>query len=569
MLLNCGGFIFPSPMHTLHPTVINRVIRTECDHRPSVLKNSPRFFRNLWHRLSIIGGALGLAISIGQAQMVDRTQAPNIANEGIAKSFTQEVGAGRGDVLTPDSSAFIIARDPFRAVRRGRELFQRKYTVPQGVGPITANGHGDLNTIRAIGAGLTDSCASCHGRPRGAAGFGGDVATRPDSRDAPHLFGLGLKEMLADEITHHLRELRAKAITQAAKKGKSVEIELTYQGINYGWIRSSATGVVDTSRVKGVDSDLRVRPFFAHGQTISIREFVIGALNDEMGLQAVDPQMIAARAGARYTTPSGMVLDGATDHLEGAAATLPNTDPDGDGVINEIPTSIVDYYEFYLLNYFKPARYEETPATIRGRRTFAEINCVRCHVPDLKIENDRRVADLQTEFDSEKGNFNGMFATAVPLFDTVNDGTGLPSLKRPKGGSFLVKNIFTDFKRHDLGPAFYERNYDGTTQQQFMTTPLWGVGTTAPYGHDGRSINLTEVILRHGGEAKREANEFAELRDDERRNLLEFLQSLVLFPPDDTASNLDPGNRNDPAFPQKSHGSIKLTALFNNPADPE
>jgi CxxC motif-containing protein (DUF1111 family) len=64
----------------------------------------------------------------------------------------------------------------------------------------------------------------------------------------------------------------------------------------------------------------------------------------------------------------------------------------------------------------------------------------------------------------------------------------------------LVKNIFTDLKRHDVGPNFYERNYDGTVRTEFMTTPLWGVGSTAPYGHDGRSVNLTEVILRHGGE---------------------------------------------------------------------
>lgn len=36
-----------------------------------------------------------------------------------------------------------------------------------------------------------------------------------------------------------------------------------------------------------------------------------------------------------------------------------------------------------------------------------------------------------------------------------------------------------------------------------MTTPLWGVGSTPPYGQDARSINLKEVILRHGGEAER------------------------------------------------------------------
>jgi hypothetical protein len=43
-----------------------------------------------------------------------------------------------------------------------------------------------------------------------AAGSGGDVNTRPDSRDAPHLFGLGLKEMLADDH-QDLRAIRSDA----------------------------------------------------------------------------------------------------------------------------------------------------------------------------------------------------------------------------------------------------------------------------------------------------------------------------------------------------------------------
>ena len=133
----------------------------------------------------------------------------------------------------------------------------------------------------------------------------------------------------------------------------------------------------------------------------------------------------------------------------------------------------------------------------------------------------------------------------------------------------LVKNIFTDIKRHDLGPNFYERNYDGTVRTEFLTTPLWGVGSTAPYGHDGRSINLMEVIMRHGGEAQNAREEFAELTSRQQARLIAFLNSLVLFPPDDTASTLDPGNRNTPGFPQFGHGSIKLTVLFNNPNDPE
>jgi len=92
------------------------------------------------------------------------------------------------------------------------------------------------------------------------------------------------------------------------------------------------------------------------------------------------------------------------------------------------------------------------------------------------------------------------------------------------------------------------------------------VGTTMPYGHDGRSINLTEVILRHGGEAQEARDGFECLPERSRDAILAFLNSLIIFPPDDTASNLDPGNRNAASFPQYQHGSIRLTVLFNNPS---
>ena len=51
--------------------------------------------------------------------------------------------------------------------------------------------------------------------------------------------------------------------------------------------------------------------------------------------------------------------------------------------------------------------------------------------------------------------------------------------------------------------------------------------------------------------------------------LLDFLNSLIIFPPDDTASNLDPGNREAAGFPQFGHGRIKLSVLFNDPANLE
>jgi mono/diheme cytochrome c family protein len=516
--------------------------------------------------IALVVGAVAPALG----QLVDRTLAPNAANEGIAKSLLEQIGVGRGDEVTPDSSACIIARDPFRAIRRGRQLFQRKFTRAQGHGPVTGDGAGDVQVSLAIGAGLADSCAACHGRPRGSAGFGGDVATRPDSRDAPHLFGLGLKEMLADEMTSDLRAIRASALAEAAASGRPVTKALSSKGIRFGSLTAHVGGAVDTSGVDGVDPDLRVRPFFAHGGTISIREFVVGALNNEMGMQAVDPELYAAaHSGTRITTPAGMVLDGSLDKLEGPLAADAAADPDGDGVTNEVPTSLVDYLEFYLLNYFKPATYEQSNETARGRKILQQIGCTVCHRANLPVARDRRVADVETVYDPERGIFNGLFATASLRHDTVNDGNGLPSRKPALRQSFLVTNIFTDLKRHDLGPAFHERDYDGTMRTAFLTTPLWGVGSTAPYGHDGRSITLTEVIRRHGGEAQAARAAFDELSRPERDAVLAFLTSLVIFPPDDTASNLNAGNRAAAGFPQFGHGSIKLSALFNDPADPE
>src|SRR5215469_1981359 len=77
-----------------------------------------------------------------------------------------------------------------------------------------------------------------------------------------------------------------------------------------------------------------------------------------------------------------------------------------------------------------------------------------------------------------------------------------------------------------------------------MTRPLWGI-----------------VILRHGGESRASRDAYRKLSPSESDALHKFLNSLILFPPDDTASNLDPGNHATPNFPQAGHGSIKADGL--------
>ena len=501
---------------------------------------------------------------VGKAQLTDASQTtPHLPGSAIGKSLEEQIGSGRGDISTSKSSIFLIKRDPLRAIRRGRQLFQRKFTVDQGLGPrITADSTGNIQNTRALGAGLVDSCAGCHSRPRGSAGFGGNVVTRPDSRDAPHLFGLGLIEQLADEITKDLRGIRDAAIAAASSSGNSVPQPLESKGISFGKITGLSDGSADTAEVEGVNPDLRIRPFFHEGETISMREFIVGALKAEMGLEAPDPLLCAATDSQNpeaVETPSGLELDPALDTMERPPVCDKTEDGDGDGVVNEVDGALIDHLEFYLLNYFKPGRAKVSDSAKQGEAIIKDIGCTTCHVQNLTIAQDRRVADVETQFNEEQGIFNRLFATVTPLFQNMPDEQGPPQLL-PKGEPVVVENIFTDLKRHDLGAAFHEREYDGSIHTMFVTEPLWGVGSTAPYGHDGRSINLTEVILRHGGEAQTARDAYQQLPESEQQLVVDFLRSLVLFPPDDTASNLDPG---DPAGdPQTQHGSINLGALF-------
>lgn len=498
-----------------------------------------------------------------KAQLVDESQiGVTVPLGAIVESLEEQVGAGRGDISTPLSSVYLIKRDPARAVRTGRQLFQRKFTLAQGLGPrVNPHSNGDISANPAFGAGLIDSCAGCHGRPKGAAGFGGVVPTRPDSRDAPHLFGLGLQEMLADEITRDLWDQRDQAMDQAADSGASVTQALSSKGISYGEITVHSDGTLDTSKLSGVDSDLRVKPFFAQGSEFSIRNFIVGAFKDEMGLEVFDPDIARASAGQTVTTPSGLILDGSRETFKAPPVSSQTQDGDGDGIVNEVDPAIVDFLEFYLLNYFKPGLGKQTDRTNDGLHLVNQVGCTSCHVKDLTIESDRRIADVETVFDPERGRFNRLYATGATRWIMEEDGDPYPQLL-PEGKSFVVENIYTDFKRHDLGPAFHERNYDGTVTKLIMTEPLWGVGTTAPYGHDGRSINLEEVILRHGGEATASRDQFVALSDDEQRKIIEYLQCLILFPPDDTASNLNPGDYDADIQSPAGHGTINLGALF-------
>jgi hypothetical protein len=112
----------------------------------------------------------------------------------------------------------------------------------------------------------------------------------------------------------------------------------------------------------------------------------------------------------------------------------------------------------------------------------------------------------------------------------------------PRRGGFEIRGVFTDLRHHDLGERFHETLYaQGRTftLKRFRTPPLWGVGSTAPYGHDGRSATLDDVIRRHGGEAAAAARAYLASSPEEREAVIRYLRSLVLYQPDVLPTDLD------------------------------
>ena len=93
-----------------------------------------------------------------------------------------------------------------------------------------------------------------------------------------------------------------------------------------------------------------------------------------------------------------------------------------------------------------------------------------------------------------------------------------------------IVNIFSDLKRHDLGERVAEPVDEvGTGPSVFITQPLWGAGSTAPYMHDGRSPTITDAILQHGGEAADSRKKFVNLNERKQKALIAYIENQILF----------------------------------------
>ncbi len=87
--------------------------------------------------------------------------------------------------------------------------------------------------------------------------------------------------------------------------------------------------------------------------------------------------------------------------------------------------------------------------------------------------------------------------------------------------------LYSDLLLHDVAAPDARGIADGAAgPRDFRTPPLWGMGRTAPYLHDGRASSAEAAIAAHQGEAAASSRAVSQLAPADREALLAFLRSL-------------------------------------------
>lgn len=392
----------------------------------------------------------------------------------------------------------------------GDEFFSHEFTRPNGYGDSS------FTTLKRVHTGVRGgldsfSCAGCHslGGPDGAGSptqnamiqGDGDHAGSALVRNAPALLGLGMVQAIGAEMSNELQFQRLTALEKAKTTGQPVTLDLVTKGISFGTLVVYPSADVDYAKLDGVDFDLVIKPFGRKGTTSRLRRFVEDAARVHFGVQS---HVLAL--GYQKT------LDVA--HLGPGPDWW---DPDNDGKQRELEEGILTTVASYLAMLEVPVVLPPADPGLRdrwasGSALFDTVGCPSCHV--------RQIPLLYTTWHETSDTTGG--DVVINLFA---DG------EQPRGTNLV--EVFSDFKRHDLGPGLADPHDDEEhklLRSVFLTRPLWGMAETPPYLHDGRAATIPAAILAHGGEAQPQRDAFAALSPDEQADLHVFLLSLTREP---------------------------------------
>jgi CxxC motif-containing protein (DUF1111 family) len=230
------------------------------------------------------------------------------------------------------------------------------------------------------------------------------------------------------------------------------------------------SGVVNLSPLKGF---LTPRP-----GSITINGMHIGRFGKKAGAYDLLQQTAAAYNQDMGITSTYEPFDTYTGH---------EVDP-------EVSNQTVQDVVFYLKTLKAPVQRNANDAdVVKGKQLFTQLDCSKCHTPELK--------------------------------------TGYSPIAALSYKTFYP---YTDLLMHDMGPGLDDGYTEGTAKSfEWRTPALWGLGLSkASQGgayflmHDGRAGSIEEAILLHGGEAANSKGKYNSLSEEEKKKLIKFLESL-------------------------------------------
>ncbi|MBZ0119834.1 MAG: hypothetical protein K8H88_22790 [Sandaracinaceae bacterium] len=390
----------------------------------------------------------------------------------------------------------------------GREVFLHEFTAEEGLGPIyneraCQTCHGGLDGLAggpdATGVGsifnVTHFGLDQFGLYNALRPLGGPViqhrairdTTHPDCpiagetlppfatvvsiRHTPAVWGFGLVDAIPDRNILRNQSLNRDGIHGFANWGREM------QG------RAMAGTITDPQFA--IYGSARVGRFGWKAQTGTLEQFSADPFNIELG--------VTNQFFPQEFTPTGLRLG-------------PDLPPECQ-VANH-PVNDFDQTQSFALYHFQallapPEPLRATWESRRGEAQFHRIGCDNCHVPRTRTNR-----EYWMDVDGER---------AIRVQALENQWV----------------NAYSDFLVHDMGDALADNG--GTTVgrvmgrangRQWRTTPLWGLRFKSALLHDGRTADVREAILAHGGEAQNTRDRFAALSASEQAWVVAFLQRL-------------------------------------------
>ena len=169
----------------------------------------------------------------------------------------------------------------------------------------------------------------------------------------------------------------------------------------------------------------------------------------------------------------------------------------------DVPDSLgladIDHFAQFIRGTKVPPRDEvlaRSASAVIGERLFASVGCGTCHVSSI--------------------------TTARPGTD-IDGGTFVI----PERLGNKIIHPYSDFLLHDIetGDGIVQAGPQDTANK-LRTAPLWGLRMRPRFMHDLRSLTLQNAIERHKGEAEHVIRRFHDLSQDEKQQVISFLESL-------------------------------------------